>query len=334
MISARTRRGFTLIELLVVIAIIAVLIGILLPAVQKVREAAANAKCRNNLKQLSLAAHNYHGAQESFPPGVALPGPGARYTSLFVELLPYLEQTALANSWDFANPGANFGGPGTPAAAVLSIFVCPSQLMANPLIYGAFTLGTTAYGGNGGTLSFPSARATNDGIFGYSSATAWKTVTIANVTDGTSTTSLFGERLVSDGNLDTYQAATFQPTPTPPLQSTNAFSAWAVATGPNSGGGTLLSGSIAINSTFPSSYVPPVIPPPPAPPPPPPPPIQWATFGPGVWDRLSAYGSRHTDGANFALADGSVRFIRSNINVGVLQAMSTRNGGEVVAGDY
>src|SRR5215468_3710116 len=106
------RRGFTLIELLVVVAIIAVLIGLLLPAVQRVREAAARAKCKNNLKQIALALHHYHGVQQAFPPGymsgVAATGddtgPGWGWAA---HILPQLEQSALYMAIRFEQPIAN-----------------------------------------------------------------------------------------------------------------------------------------------------------------------------------------------------------------------------------
>jgi len=328
--SQSHRRGFTLIELLVVIAIIAILIGLLLPAVQKVREAAARMRCSNNLKQLALGAHQYHDANESFPPGESSPGPDGRYSNLLIELMPWVEQGSLARSWNYQSPAANFGPNGSPASVPVSTFVCPSSTVPKTLTFGSTVLAISTYGGNGGIRSFPSTRATGDGMFGYQFGAIRSRVGLLDVTDGTSNTILLGERNPIDSSLDSWMDSPIQPTPDPPMLSTANFCGWSGQYNRSIGGGQLLAGSVQINHAHPAVFVPP---PPPLPgqPPTPPPPADWGTLGPQYWDRLSAYGSRHPSSANFAFGDGSVRSLRTNIPVDTLAKMSTRAGGEVIS---
>ena len=197
------RRAFTLIELLVVIAIVAVLVGLMLPAVQKVRESANRIQCAHNLKQLALAAHHYHDSYGGFPPGFArAPGPWleVRVVTLYVALLPYIEQDNLR--WDYQRYGNNLGTyPSATASQEIILAICPSDTLPRPAVDTNDTegkarhWGLVSYGGSAGLRS--AGGQTKDGIFYEQSR-----VRFADVTDGTAATLLLGERSHWDPNFD------------------------------------------------------------------------------------------------------------------------------------
>ena len=194
----RSRGAFTLIELLVVIAIIAILIGLLLPAVQKVREAAARMTCSNNLKQLSLGVHNFEGTYNKVP-GMSVVlgnGTGAR-GSIMVALMPYIEQQNLYNSH-----AANNGITQPVGATVVKTYLCPSDplsstgtLTVNVNGLGSGTWATTDYNANAAVFSTPVANSvSNDPAWNWQAPQFGALVTIP---DGTSNTISFTERIVN-----------------------------------------------------------------------------------------------------------------------------------------
>jgi prepilin-type N-terminal cleavage/methylation domain-containing protein len=202
----RRRIGFTLIELLVVIAIIAILIALLVPAVQKVRDAASRTQCINNLKQIALAAHSFHNDYKRLPSAINIPNqesngwpvepdPGNTY-GLHVALFPYYDQQPLRDQLvvNITNPQAtNCNGPNSIGARVLPLLICPADLFPNGYVVadGSLYFGLTSYGGCSGTsaTSSTASQMLLNGLFWMNSS-----VSMNQITDGTSNTLMFGER--------------------------------------------------------------------------------------------------------------------------------------------
>jgi prepilin-type N-terminal cleavage/methylation domain-containing protein/prepilin-type processing-associated H-X9-DG protein len=293
--ASKNRRGFTLIELLVVIAIIAVLIGLLLPAVQKVRAAAARAQCLNNLKQIGLGLHAYHDVYRALPPGGSTFA-GTAGHSFHVYILPYIEQEALYRSFNLNqtyNAGTSTTGNMANRNLVPAVYLCPSQPIR--IGFGADAgWSVVHYVGNMGPHGTnPDSGAAYDwhdnasqggyalqGVLG-----AGAKVRLTDITDGTSNTILVGE--LSWG------------TPAAPVP----YRGWNRGCGNDTSTyGCIGCRNVAYGINNPASI--------------------------NAGNDL-ALGSLHTGGANIALCDGSVRFLSENTDLGVLLSMASRNGGEV-----
>jgi prepilin-type N-terminal cleavage/methylation domain-containing protein/prepilin-type processing-associated H-X9-DG protein len=337
----RPRAGFTLIELLVVIAIIAVLIALLLPAVQSAREAARRAQCVNNLKQLALAAHNYESSLSVFPmgnQGWRFPTCGSAYPddaflhSAFAFMLPYIESNTIYNAYNFSRVFVSVSNI-TVEGTQLNVFNCPSDLPFTqeppqdvPYVHNSYATNRGRNENiniNWGNVAPPDPTAPyyqncngdpGDGLFGWQSA-----FKIAQVTDGLSNTFLFGE------------VSRFIDEPASPYSIGNITIEFQDDYSPN--GGHPTSGAFVIprlnappdrtgavwQACFITSHV----------------------FFPPDWINVNAclnlgqYGFRslHPGGANFAMADGSVKFIKTSINVPTYRALGTRAGGEVISSD-
>lgn len=298
------RPAFTLIELLVVIAIIAILIGLLLPAVQKVREAAARMSCSNNMKQFGLALHNYAGANDNkLPASRVTVGGVSKFRSWTPIVLAYVEQDNVGKLWDFKikwNTGTNL----TTSQNNFKVFQCPSapgvpRRQAGPVNYGAGDYGSVNairrrfYTANG-VPNFPTpGSAPGDDALG---ALAKEIDTpILAITDGTSNTIMLGE---DAGRPNLFRAGKDT--------SLNTADGWGWAD-PDCGfsidgvqaDNITTGGTCFINCTNDSEFY-----------------------------------AFHTGGINVCLADGSVRFIRSSISAATLAALVTRDSGDIVPGDY
>ena len=316
-----SKRGFTLIELLVVIAVIAILIALLLPAVQQAREAARLTQCKSHLKQIGIALHNYHDVSNCFPPffihrtgnvsRIADPDKGANW---LVFLLPYVDQAPLYYQWDFNIPANQNPGRSTE----LSVFKCPTDPQSDAE-HCSYAGGGWARGNYGMNVS-PCAHGVGQGTAGDGMSGANRVVRFRDITDGTSNTVAVDE--LRGG-----------------LNDRDLRGCWAMP-GLGSGTAAMYNDGSAPNSKEPQSDdmencavagllgVPPM-----------------GCFDSTSTGQMTAR-SLHTGGIQALLADGSVRFISENIDFsrtnngcgpanqrGVWQKIHTRAGGEIV-GEY
>jgi prepilin-type N-terminal cleavage/methylation domain-containing protein/prepilin-type processing-associated H-X9-DG protein len=303
----RARPAFTLIELLVTVAIIGILIALLLPAVQKIREAADRLRCGNNLKQMGLACQNYHDNFGFFPPGYTTTAAATDLTNTApgwgwgVYLLPYIEQENVYRAINCSVPIEDLVN--RPAIQTLvPTYVCPADVGIPPTVEISDAFGTllsqaapSSYAATVGNDFSDVADPTGNGVFYRNSRTA-----MADITDGTSSTTLLGDRAWNQA-LGIWAGAVNQG-----VMRAGRQNPWPNATGPAP---TLV---LAHNN--------------------------WVNIRTDADGGLDDFSSNHPGGINILFADGSVHFIADILGPGPrhdnFMALGTRGGGEVVNEDY
>jgi len=322
--TQRTRRAFTLIELLVVIAIIAILVALLLPAVQQAREAARRTQCKNNLKQIGLALHNYHDIFNTFAPGYTArnasnsppvtlvadeTGPGFAWS---FAIMPQIDQAKLVNGVDTDLNAADPANLVLAQSTVLTGFLCPTDPAPNFF---------DVTDGNGNTIQLPSSNYV--GIFGYGSVTMNPDQTTGvfsrnsrtkfrDITDGTSNTFCVGERRAKHDFVDGMAAVDSNSTWYAAIPGVMRPAGMMMMGGGTEGPPSMILGHVGQTMTMGMGGT-----------------MQMHS-NPNQTNHIVHFSSQHVGGVQFLLCDGSVHFLSENVDYNTFRHLGEKSDGNVL----